>query len=371
MSKPTEHRLALILVGLFLTACSPSASAQVPKPGQGSSREQLQRVTPKPAPRTTVPLPVFEFHSGFWLNLHHVLYEQARLREQRPIVRADAARKLAPVPSVRAAELTPAEAAGWNAALDYYATNLASRDLQFDGDLVNIKNRLAELENCDDLSGRSAPQCVSGLRAEQIAALERAAPVYRARWWKAHDAQNRAWIATVTPLVETSGTPLATQLSLLFHVDWPARLRVDMSVYAGPLGGYTNVDPFFVTISSADERNRDAGALQVLFHEAAHALGGNVREAIAREFRARSRPIPRELWSALLCYTTAELARRTAPSGKNYLPLPVADALAARGWRSYRSVLERHWQLYIEAFLRGNADPDEINQAIARIAATL
>src|SRR5579864_2762613 len=26
------------------------------------------------------PLPVFEFHSGFWLNLHHTLYRQARLQ---------------------------------------------------------------------------------------------------------------------------------------------------------------------------------------------------------------------------------------------------------------------------------------------------
>jgi len=26
------------------------------------------------------PLPVFELHSGFWINLHHTLYHEARLR---------------------------------------------------------------------------------------------------------------------------------------------------------------------------------------------------------------------------------------------------------------------------------------------------
>ena len=26
------------------------------------------------------PLPVFEFHSGFWVNLHHFLYHEARAR---------------------------------------------------------------------------------------------------------------------------------------------------------------------------------------------------------------------------------------------------------------------------------------------------
>jgi hypothetical protein len=24
------------------------------------------------------PLPVFEFHSGFWVNLHHTLYQEAK-----------------------------------------------------------------------------------------------------------------------------------------------------------------------------------------------------------------------------------------------------------------------------------------------------
>ena len=31
------------------------------------------------------PLPVFEFHSGFWLNLHHTLYRQARQHQIYPI----------------------------------------------------------------------------------------------------------------------------------------------------------------------------------------------------------------------------------------------------------------------------------------------
>src|ERR1700710_607428 len=26
------------------------------------------------------PLPVFEFHSGFWVNLHHTLYQEAKFR---------------------------------------------------------------------------------------------------------------------------------------------------------------------------------------------------------------------------------------------------------------------------------------------------
>ena len=36
------------------------------------------------------PLPVFEFHSGFWVNLHQFLYHEARLRESTPEAKAAA-----------------------------------------------------------------------------------------------------------------------------------------------------------------------------------------------------------------------------------------------------------------------------------------
>src|SRR5215467_6158229 len=32
----------------------------------------------------TGAVPIFEFHSGFWLNLHHTLYYEARLRRDTP-----------------------------------------------------------------------------------------------------------------------------------------------------------------------------------------------------------------------------------------------------------------------------------------------
>ena len=31
------------------------------------------------------PLPVFEFHSNFWINLHHELYFEAKLRENKSV----------------------------------------------------------------------------------------------------------------------------------------------------------------------------------------------------------------------------------------------------------------------------------------------
>jgi len=331
-------------------------------PGQG-------RALPPPAAqrdesRGTVALPVFEFHSGFWLNLHHLLYQQARIREER----------LTRKPVQGVSELLPlsgfsdAEQQAWQASLGFYADTMAARDLLFDGDLVLIKNRLAEVENCPDLSGRADSRCKSGLRPELIAALERAAPVYRAKWWPEQDKRNRDWIAAITPRVQKEGVPLGTQLSNLFHTDWPTgRIRVEVSNYAGVLGSYTTIDPLTVTVSSQDERNAGAGAVEVLFYEASHLLGMGARDLIARECRARGKPIPRELWDAMLYYTAVTVSRGAYPRSG----VDPGAAVTERGWRGYRIALDGFWKPFLQGALRNQANPEDLERAISRLVAAL
>jgi hypothetical protein len=354
-------------------------------------------------PSQAAPLPVFEFHSSFWMNLHHFLYQQARLREQAsnpaPPPGKSAPNGLAaqatPMPEapgqtenresktargdsggrepVAAAVLTPAEQQAWTAALNYYAGDLAGRDLLFNGDMANIKNRLAELEACEDLSGRRDPNCDSGLRRELVVALERAAPVYRARWWPTHDRLNRSWTAGVAPLVRQFGGELARQLSDTYQADWPTgKIRVDAVAYAGSFGAYTTLEPVRVTLSSADARNQGPAALEVLFHEASHALAGAVRDAIARECRMRGKPIPRDLWHALLFYTTGEMVRRAltprdtsaARGAGAYTPYAYRFGLYSRGWSTYQRVLERYWQPYLDGKVA-------FDTAVARLVSAL
>lgn len=332
-----------------------------------------------PASRSEPPLPVFEFHSGFWINLHHFLYEQARARRPAERRTADSPQnrmeaRAARDPSPQAASLnglTREEQQAWTASVDFYASDLANRDLLVNGDMVNIKNRLAEMQDCGELSGRSAPQCASGLRPELIAALERAAAVYRARWWPTHDRANRTWIAGVTPLARQLGRKLAEELAATYRADWPARnLRVDVVFYGGPFGAYTTLDPVHLTIAGTDPRNEGAAALEVLFHEASHALAGSVRDAIVRECRARGKPIPRDLWHALLFYTTGEIVRRelTLPASAGgtpgYTPYAYRYGLYARGWSNYLRVLERYWLPYLD----GKTDFDS---AVARLVSAL
>ena len=324
------------------------------------------------AARQEAPLPVFEFHSGFWINLHHFLYQQARIpKSTSRQTKSSGARSFGTAASTD--RLTQQEQQAWAAALDYYARELADRDLLFNGDMVNINNRLSEMEDCADLSGRSLRQCASGLRDELIAALERAAPVYRARWWPEHDRSNRSWTATVAPMVRQFGVELAQQLAATYRADWPAgRLRVDVVFYGGPFGAYTTLDPVHLTISSADSRNQGTAALEVLFHEASHALAGAVRDTIARECRARGKPIPRDLWHALLFYTTGEIVKRAlstpeisrGSSPGSYTPYAYRYGLYTRGWSDYQRVLERYWQPYLD----GRA---EFDLAVSHLVANL
>ena len=95
------------------------------------------------------PLPVFELHSGFWINLHHRLYQEAR--QQRSASSSGgqkSARSAKPTlqvaPGARAG-LTAAEQRAWDDAVSYYAANYADKDLLFSTELVLLKNQLGDL----------------------------------------------------------------------------------------------------------------------------------------------------------------------------------------------------------------------------------
>lgn len=348
-------------LALIVAAGTSAAAAQVPQPGQGSSGPRRLEI-----PRGAY----FDFHSNFWVNLHHFVYQQARLAELQSTAASPVPAAAKPVDT---SALSDAERASWKDALTHYTNVMTRRDLLFNGDMVNIKNRLSEWEAEPDLQK-------SGLRAELIAALEGAAPVYRKHWWPAHDRANRAWIAAVEPMVQKLGRRLTTELSNVYQSPWPREpIRTDVSVYGGRVGAYTTLMPTHITISSAHENNQGRAAFEILFHEASHALTSEVAAAIARECRARNKPTPRDLWHAVLFYTTGEMVKRTLqaaaaaekaadrPGEKKegpYTPYAYQHRLYERGWQSYQRVLETHWQQYLDGKI-------EFDRAILRMVAAL
>ena len=286
----------------------------------------------------------FEFHSGFWINLHHFLYEQALLRRHGGNS-VQAASGLAK-PS---AQLSKEQQQLWNTALDYYVNALIKHDLLFDDNMKMINDRLGELEGAPDLSK-------SGLNADLVKILESVAPVYRALWWTQHNKANRFWVAVVTPLVQQFSRTLIAQLTAAYKAKWPADLiRVDVVEYANWAGAYTAFDRanrVHITMST-DPGNQGFAALELLFHEASHSMvypgNGAVAEAIARECRAKNRPVPNDLWHVIIFYTAGELTRRNLSEYgvTDYKPIGYRG-LYARAWPNFQRPLELYWQPYLE-----------------------
>jgi hypothetical protein len=361
------------------------------------------------------PLPVFEFHSGFWMNLHHMLYYEAKQRGTPAL----APPKGNSPPQIKlktmkdaATTLSPAERLAWDTSVDYYAANYANKDLLFNNDLVLLKNQLGDFEDCDELSGTRKKTCDAGLPPKLTQALEGAAPIYRAHLWPDQDRANRRWVARVAPLVEEQGVGISQRLADIYQTKWPKeKIRVDVAAFANPSGAYTTLDPLRVTISSTDPRNQGDEAFEVLFHEASHGIAEPVQSAIVRECRQRDKAIPRDLWHALIFYTTGEVISplltaadpapqdkavqpdredavkpnvpaqpdiSTAPSislkpsinrppsarKETYIPYAIREGLYERGWKDYLQLLIRFWQPYLD-------NKSTFDDAIARMVSAL
>jgi len=106
-------------------------------------------------------------------------------------------------------------------------------------------------------------------------------------------------------------------------------------------------------------------------------LAEGVNQAIERRCRDLGKPIPRELWHALLFYTTGELIRRAAAQGRlnfpgaapgnvpaPYTPYAYRNGVYNRGWENYQRALETYWQPYLD----GKAD---FNHSINAVVAAL
>jgi hypothetical protein len=366
-------RIVVTLPLSLLAAVGGAASSAERAPVYGAKQATTTQTS-----GTESPLPVFEMHSGFWVNLHHFLYLQARLLKGNSSS-TETGRGAAQPDELPASliDFPEADIRAWQDAVAFYSKDLAGRDLLLNGDMEIINNQLSAMETCPDLEGKTTRLCKSGLRQDLVEALERAAPVYRAHWWAQQDQANREWITQVAPMIQKMGVELSGQLAEVYQRPWPSeRLRVDVVWYGGPFGAYTSLDPIHVTISSHDPRNHGVYGFEVLFHESSHALAGAVTAAIAREFRARDKPIPRDFWHALLFYTTGEIVRRDVEYGSmtlvyeqnsgssSYLPYAARFGLYSGSWDHFRGLLDLYWLPYLDGRV-------SFDTAMARLAADM
>src|SRR5579864_6289741 len=161
MLRLRRHMVLRIFVTAPLLLLVARGSAAAPSEPSPVYEEQKSSATQSSGMES--PLPVFEMHSGFWVNLHHFLYLQARLLRSSPSpaesLRGAAQPDELPVSLI---DFPEADIHAWQDAVAFYSKDLANRDLLLNGDMEIINNQLSALEICPDLEGKTTPLCKSG-----------------------------------------------------------------------------------------------------------------------------------------------------------------------------------------------------------------
>lgn len=203
----------------------------------------------RPAANQTPPR-WFERRVSFWNSLHHELHALARPRPTWAAALAE--------------DLAESTRAGWQQALEVYRP-LGRRSLLFDEGLASMSALLSPLTDDARLPREAIAPAL-------IAALDAAAPAYRASGWPTHQRDARAFIAAVSPLLTRHGATIAPMLAAAYGATWSVSVPVDVVRDAGPPGNaYTTVRPrAHVTIAATDPRHQGLAALELLFHEASH-----------------------------------------------------------------------------------------------------
>ena len=278
-----------------------------------------------------------EFHSSFWLNLHHTLYAAAWAK--RPEAGTLKARAGA-LPSPLDAALSEEERAAWQEAVDFYDRELANRDLLFDQRLSRMKPALSR-------GDVSAAEVGDDLRR----VLQRAAAVYRRHYWPAHDRINRAWIdATAKSAREVSGDVIP-RLERFYGVKWfEEPVRMDVVWVANRQGAYTTTEPVHAVISSGAPDHKDWTSAELVFHEVSHKLVYPLEKELATALGPALKR-HRDLWHVVQFYLTGAAVQQALRSRKiEYTPI-LHQGLMDRAWPQYRAVVEQVWLPYTEGKL--------------------
>jgi hypothetical protein len=280
---------------------------------------------------------LFTFHSNAWLNLHHYIRANARG---------------GPAPT----GLTDDEQKQWSAGVEFYKP-YAARDVLRDDGMVAIQSSLRGAEGKNSLDGIA-------IDATLKSTLERVMPIYQKHWWPAHDRANREWIAAIVPLVERHGAAISQSLLRAYGTTWPAEpMHVDLSVVAGPVGGFSVNG--HITIAASDPSLQGYKGLETVFHEASHGLGlfTALIQPLNQAAEAQKVKLPPQLWHAVLFYTAGQTTiRELKARGIEYSPYANAAFYENMCGAGCMAKIAEHWTPRLDGT---RSAPDAVTALVA------
>lgn len=326
---------------LFLFVSLVSVSAEPANP-QGESVKTTQNTAP-------MGNQVFVFQDNLWVNLHHFLRVEAwRRGHGRPL-------------QLPLAELSSDEKTAWESALDAYQ-DLAKRPFIFDETLNRMDNALA-------MQTASTLAATDSVDPKFIAALNQAAPIYRAHWWNQVHSENENWLTTHASPILSYASAVRAEIGRVFGVKPPDEpILVDVVNDVGPYLAYTLGGPNGFSghtfISPEVNANVDV-ALDTILHEISHTMDDQIIAVIETEASRQHVKIPSDMWHAMTLYTTYQLVRHELgrSDDSTYAPhAAFANMFKDGNWPAIFSDLQANWQPYLDG--HGN-----LSEALATVVA--
>jgi hypothetical protein len=283
----------------------------------------------------------FTFHSDLATNVHDALIDATTARRaKQPELFASGVEKTC------FDRLPAADRDAWTRGVEYYD---ASKSTNFQRLLMRL--------NFAGLLARTAGDAATWQLLDEVAGMrDGALPAYRQCRWAAQDAQNRAWVARLQPLLAAHEAALGEQLPQLFQVPWVGLpFRVDVVETGVPAGG-NSVSPggdttLHILVSSKHPDTQDRAALEVVVHEASHALttmSSPLSTALASAVKESGATLPRmDLLHAVHFAISGEVVRRAyaQSGGEPYTPYLYALKLFPD---QFREAAVRIWPAYID-----------------------
>jgi hypothetical protein len=297
------------------------------------------------------------FADDFWLNLHHFLYVLGRAEARAPDSQREAVAGAPADQDQGLATLPGDEQRSWRETVTAYAGGLSKLDAVSDDGLVTLASALAGLGNSGNLQGASP-----AVPADEAAALNRVAPIYRKTWWPAHRRANQQWIAAMQPLIERHGAAILAFITHVYQLPWPARgYPVHVSGYTMWAGAYSTAGPLLV-ISSLGPGTSGESGLETVFHESMHQWDDPVYDRLAEIGKVLGKSVPDGLTHAMIWLTAGEAVRRVIP---DHVPYAEAHSIWQRVPNvTLRPAIEAAWRPY----LNGAGTRDEALTALMKLA---
>ena len=282
--------------------------------------------------------PHFAFHSDFATNLNDALIEAGRARNDgKPELFQTGAEESC------LGELPRSARTAWDQAVDYYA-EIISPAKWSDRQQYLIRVDLAGVEELEKTRDRR----FIGIARSFMGA---ATPVYEACRWTTQDAENRRWIEELVALLRVHEKAVSLRLADLYKKPLAGLpIRVDVVETVNWSGATTwLLNPAGGHILISNEAEYGPVSLEYVFHEASHTLmrrGHPVHNALVQAAEQLDVSLPRDLWHAVLFYTTGDTVRRAlAEAGEPaYTPMIYAGNI----FRRFHGTMESAWPAYLD-----------------------